>query len=34
MVNLDRDDSIGFRIMNPYGNNILRVKYLKYLSEK
>ena len=34
MVNLNRDDSIGFRIMNPYGNNILRVKYLKYLSEK
>ena len=34
MVNLNRDYSIGFRIMNPYKNNILRVKYLKYLSEK
>ena len=34
MVNLNRDDSIDFRIMNPYRNNILRVKYLKYLSEK
>ena len=34
MVNLNRDDSIGFRIMNPYKNNILRVKYIKYLPEK
>ena len=34
MINLNRDDSIGFRIMNPYKNNILRVKYLKYLSKK
>ena len=32
MVNLNRDDSIGFRIMNPYKNNILCVKYLKHLS--
>ena len=34
MVDLNRDDSIGFKILNPYRNNILRVKYLKYLSEK
>ena len=32
MVNLNRDDSIGFRILNPYKNNILCVKYLKYSS--
>ena len=34
MVDLNRNDSIGFRILNPYRNNILYVKYLKYLSEK
>ena len=34
MVDLNRDDSIGFRIMNPYKNNILCVKYLKQLPEK
>ena len=34
MVNLNRDDSIGNRILNPYKNNILCVKYLRYLSEK
>ena len=34
MVDLNRNDSIGFRIMNLYRNNILCVKYLKYLSEK
>ena len=34
LVNLNRDGSIGFRIMNPYKNNILRVKYVEYLSEK
>ena len=32
MVDLNRNDSIGFRILNPYKNNILCVKYLKYLS--
>ena len=32
MVNLNRDDSIGFRILNPYKNNILCVKYVKNLS--
>ena len=34
MVDLNRNDHIGFRILNPYKNNILCVKYLKYLSEK
>ena len=34
MVDLNRNDSIGFRILNPYKNNILCIKYLKYLSEK
>ena len=34
MVDLNRNDSIEFRISNPYRNNILCVKYLKYLSEK
>ena len=34
MVNLYRDDSIGFRIMNPYKDNILWFKHIKYLSEE
>ena len=34
MVDANRNYNIGFRILNPYRNNILRVKYLKYLSEK
>ena len=34
MADLNRNDSIGFRILNPYKNHILRVKYLRYLSEK
>ena len=35
MVDLSRNDSIGFRIMNPYNNdNRLCIKYLKYLSKK
>ena len=34
MVDLNRNDSIGFRIMNPNGNNRLCIKYLKYLSGK
>ena len=34
MVDVNRNDHIGFRILNPYKNNILCVKYLKYLSEK
>ena len=32
MLDLNRNDSIGFRILNPYKNNILCVKYLKYLN--
>ena len=34
MVDLNRNDSIGFRILNPYKNNIFRIKYLEYLSGK
>ena len=34
MVDTNRSTKIGFRILNPYRNNILRVKYLKFLSEK
>ena len=34
VVDVNRSISIGFRILNPYRNNILRVKYLKHLSEK
>ena len=34
MVDLNRNDSVGFRKLNPYKNNILYVKYLKYLSKK
>ena len=34
MVDLNRNDSIRFRILNPFKNNILCVNYLKYLSEK
>ena len=34
MVDVNRSISIGFRILNPYRNNILRVKHIKYLSEK
>ena len=34
MVDLNRNDSIGFRILNSYKNNILCIKYLKYLSGK
>ena len=30
MVDTNRSTNIGFRILNPYRNNILRVKYLKY----
>ena len=33
-VDLNRNDSIGFRILNPYKNNILCVMHIKYLSEK
>ena len=34
MVDTNRSTDIGFRILNPYRNNILRVKYLEFLSEK
>ena len=33
-VDSNNNKSVGFRIMNPYKNNILCVKYLKHLSEK
>ena len=33
-VDLNRNDSIEFRILNPYRNNIFCVKHIKYLSEK
>ena len=33
-VDVNKAGNIGFRIMNPYNNNILRVKHIKYLSEK
>ena len=33
-VDLNKSGNIGFRIMNPYKNNILCVKHIKYLSEK
>ena len=32
MVDTNRSTNIGFRISNLYRNNILRVKYFKYLS--
>ena len=34
MVDTNRSTNIGFRILNPYKNNILRVKYLEFLCEK
>ena len=33
-VDLNRSGNIGFRIMNPYKTNTLRIKHIKYLSEK
>ena len=33
-VYVNKAGNIGFRIMNRYNNNILRVKHIKYLSEK
>ena len=32
MVDTNCSTNIGFRILNPYRNNILRVKHIKYLS--
>ena len=34
IVDLNRNDSIGSRILNPYKNNIFCIRYLKYLSGK
>ena len=33
-IDVNRSGNIGFRIMNPYNNNILCIKHIKYLSEK
>ena len=33
MVDSNRNDSIAFRIINPYRNNRLCIKHIKYLSE-
>ena len=33
-VDVSKNKTVGLRIMNPYNNNILRVKHIKYLSEK
>ena len=33
-VDISENKTVGLRIMNPYNNNILRVKHIKYLSEK
>ena len=33
-VDANNSKSVGFRILNPYNNDILRVKHIKYLSEK
>ena len=31
-VDISKNKAVGLRIMNPYNNNILRVKHIKYLS--
>ena len=33
-VDISKSKIVGLRIMNPYNNNILRVKHIKYLPEK
>ena len=33
-VDKNNNKTVGLRILNPYNNNILSVKYIKYLSEK
>ena len=33
-VDISKNKTVGLRILNPYSNNILRVKHIKYLSEK
>ena len=34
IVDISKNKTVGLRIMNPYNNNIVRVKHIKYLSEK
>ena len=33
-VDISKNKTVGLRIMNPYNNNILRVKHIKYLPKK
>ena len=33
-VDANNSKSVGFRILNPYNNNILQVKHIKFLSDK
>ena len=33
-VDISKNKTVGSRILNPYNNNILRVKHIEYLSEK
>ena len=33
-VDTNNSKTVGLRILNPYNNNTLRIKYIKYLSEK
>ena len=33
-VDISKNKTVGLRILNPYNNNILRVKHIKYLPEK
>ena len=33
-IDVSKNKTVGLRILNPYNNNILRVKYIKYLPEK
>ena len=33
-VDTSNSKAVGLRIINPYNNNTLRVKHIKYLSEK
>ena len=33
-VDISKNKAVGLRIMNPFNNNILRVKHIKYLSEE
>ena len=31
-VDVSKNKTVGLRILNPYNNNILRVKHIKYIS--